>query len=297
MSASIQSAKNLLWAVVRRQRQTLTTCRHAHSTASTIPLISSRARPVNLGQVPLIPYLRPSGTGDLHARKRRKYSQDAPAPPNRKINPRFQEDEWEAVESSTLLVRPRKASARSKHGSIAARPSKDGNSRPFKNKKAFNSVTPNSTKDADGGRLVAKENRALFLPREPEAWQVQKKALVQKFKDEGWRPRKKLSPDTLDGIRALHEQDPEKYSTPTLAEHFKVSPESIRRILKSNFRPSEAQMQDRRARWAKRHDKIWDQKVELGLRPKRTKDRPLEDPEEFEENLKAKEMLDAARSS
>lgn len=159
------------------------------------------------------------------------------------------------------------------------------------------SVRRNTKQVEDKGMLVSKENRALFLPHDAEEWQIQKKALVKKFKDEGWKPRKKLSPDTMEGIRGLHEQDPEKYSTPNLAEHFKVSPEAIRRILKSNFRPTEEQMQERRVRWAKRHDRIWDQKVQLGLRPPRKMDWRIETPEEFEENLKAKELLDAARSA
>jgi len=201
-----------------------------------------------------------------------------------------------------MLVRPRKANYGKVSESIAVRTARSEESVPFEhgNRRVSKRQAATSTKKAntvDKGRLVSKENRALFLPHKPEAWQVQKKALLQKFKDEGWKPRKKLSPDTLEGIRTLHEQDPEKYSTPALAEHFKVSPEAIRRILKSNFRPSEAQMQGRRERWARRHDRIWDQKTELGLRPKRKTERRLEEPEEFEENLKAKELLDAARNT
>ncbi|EXJ72980.1 uncharacterized protein A1O5_04129 [Cladophialophora psammophila CBS 110553] len=131
-----------------------------------------------------------------------------------------------------------------------------------------------------------------------EPWQVQKDTLAKKFGDEGWNPRKKLSPDAMDGIRALHEEDPERWSTPVLADHFKVSPEAIRRILKSKWRPKdEEEMQKRRERWAKRHDRIWDHQAELGLRPQRTKDREVEDPDAFDEELRAKEMLDNARKA
>lgn len=104
-------------------------------------------------------------------------------------------------------------------------------------------------------------------PREP--WASQKDALKKKFAEEGWRPRKRLSPDALDGIRALHQQYPDKYTTPVLAEQFEVSPEAIRRILKSKWRPNEEETLDRRKRWAKRHDKIWDQMAEIGVRPQR----------------------------
>jgi hypothetical protein len=134
--------------------------------------------------------------------------------------------------------------------------------------------------------------------KELEPWQVQKEALEKKFGDEGWNPRKKLSPDAMDGIRALHEQDPERWSTPVLAEHFKVSPEAIRRILKSKWKPKdEEEVQKRKERWARRHDRIWDHQAELGLRPKREKDRDVEDPETFDEELRASEMLNIARKA
>lgn len=116
-----------------------------------------------------------------------------------------------------------------------------------------------------------------------EHWQIQKDALKKKFGEEGWSPRKKLSPDTMEGIRALHEQYPQKYTTPVLAEQFKVSPEAIRRILKSTWRPSPEKMEERRERWAKRHDRIWDAQAEMGLRPKRTKDRKSEGPESLDD--------------
>ncbi|KAL6245401.1 Required for respiratory growth protein 9 mitochondrial [Rhinocladiella similis] len=154
-------------------------------------------------------------------------------------------------------------------------------------------------RDHKKGGKKRMELRDLVEPRQQksELWQIQKDALKKKFGEAGWNPRKRLSPDTMEGIRTLHEQDPERYSTPLLAEHFKVSAEAIRRILKSKWRPSEKEMEKKRERWAKRHDRIWDQQAELGLRPKRRKERPQEDPDEFEENLRAKEMLDNARSA
>ncbi|KAF2664027.1 hypothetical protein BT63DRAFT_361921, partial [Microthyrium microscopicum] len=56
---------------------------------------------------------------------------------------------------------------------------------------------------------------------------------------EKWNPKgKKLSPDTMDGIRALHAQYPTHFTTPVLAKHFEITPEAIRRILKSRWTPS-----------------------------------------------------------
>ena len=102
--------------------------------------------------------------------------------------------------------------------------------------------------------------------RKPEQWRNQKEALKNKFK-EGWNPMKKLSPDALEGIRHLHAMAPDKFTTPVLAQEFKVSPEAIRRILKSKWRPSEEDMEYRRERWLRRSDRIWSQMVELGIRP------------------------------
>ncbi|OXV10155.1 hypothetical protein Egran_02083 [Elaphomyces granulatus] len=103
--------------------------------------------------------------------------------------------------------------------------------------------------------------------RKPEPWEIQKSVLKEKFK-EGWAPPKKLSPDALDGIRHLHATDPERFTTPVLAEQFKVSPEAVRRILKSKWQPTEEERDDRRRRWWNRRLRIWSQMAELGLRPR-----------------------------
>jgi hypothetical protein len=132
---------------------------------------------------------------------------------------------------------------------------------------------PGSTPKAD---TETKSTRPPTAKKEP--WQAQKETLQKKFGSEGWNPRKKLSPDTIDGIRALNQQYPDKYPTPVLAEKFKVSPEAIRRILKSKWRPSPEKAVERRERWARRHDRIWDQQAAIGLRPARTKVKKPKDP-------------------
>ncbi|KTW25637.1 hypothetical protein T552_03497 [Pneumocystis carinii B80] len=81
-------------------------------------------------------------------------------------------------------------------------------------------------------------------------WKKQKIALKEKF-PEGWNPLKKLDPDTLNQIRTLRQQNP-KYTVPVLSEMYKVSPEAIRRILKSKWQPSSEEYADRLARWKKR---------------------------------------------
>ncbi|KAL5003582.1 hypothetical protein BDV10DRAFT_155380 [Aspergillus recurvatus] len=110
-------------------------------------------------------------------------------------------------------------------------------------------------------------NTAPKPPKKREAWQIQKEVLKRKF-PAGWAPPKKLSPDAMEGIRHLHHIAPGQFTTAVLAEEFKVSPEAIRRILRSKWRPSGEVLEERRRRWEKRHDRIWSHLSELGLRPK-----------------------------
>ena len=55
---------------------------------------------------------------------------------------------------------------------------------------------------------------------------------------DGWSPPRKLSREAMEGLRELHRFDPKKFDTPVLAEKFRVSPEAVRRILKSKWTPS-----------------------------------------------------------
>ncbi|KAI4182342.1 MAG: hypothetical protein L6R41_006039 [Letrouitia leprolyta] len=100
-----------------------------------------------------------------------------------------------------------------------------------------------------------------------ENWQIQKEALLNKFGSTGWAPRKRLSPDALEGIRALHAQYPDKYTTSALADQFEVPAEAIRRILKSKWRPHDEEATSRRQRWDRRGERIWSKMVALGVKP------------------------------
>lgn len=109
-------------------------------------------------------------------------------------------------------------------------------------------------------------------------WMKQKVALGKKFGDDGWNPLKKLSPDAMDGIRALHGEDPGRFHTRHLADLFEVSPEAIRRILKSKWRPREEEAEDRTRRWEARGKAIFDKQVEEGnIIPKSRKRREKEE--------------------
>ncbi|CAM1509939.1 Fc.00g002740.m01.CDS01 [Cosmosporella sp. VM-42] len=104
-------------------------------------------------------------------------------------------------------------------------------------------------------------------PKTPH-WAAQKEALKEKF-PEGWAPRKRLSPDALAGIRALNAQFPDIYTTDALAKKFEVSPENIRRILKSKWQPSVDEEQSRQERWFRRGMSVWERKAALGVKPPR----------------------------
>ncbi|KAK2066104.1 mitochondrion organization and biogenesis protein [Colletotrichum caudatum] len=120
-----------------------------------------------------------------------------------------------------------------------------------------------------------------------EAWQIQKEALRKKF-PEGWNPRKRLSPDAIAGIKALHAQFPEEYTLRTLADKFEVSPEAIRRILKSKWQASPEEEEKRQERWFRRGVSVWSRYAELGMKPpgKWRREGVTRDPS-YHENRKA----------
>ncbi|KAK4953312.1 Required for respiratory growth protein 9 mitochondrial [Elasticomyces elasticus] len=134
----------------------------------------------------------------------------------------------------------------------------------------FSDVVPlarQAKKEAKQDKRGSSKDARLQLRPRRDPWELQKDALVHKFGESGWQPRKRLSPDTLDGIRALHASDPASYSTEMLSEHFKIAPEAIRRILKSKWRPNEGETEDRRTRWERRGVKKWQEMAGVGMRP------------------------------
>jgi hypothetical protein len=119
---------------------------------------------------------------------------------------------------------------------------------------------------ADTEEIIVDDDEMSTEPERP-SWQLQKAALKEKLGGQAWNPRKKLSPDTMEGIRHLHSSQPDRFTTPILAQHFKVSPEAIRRILKSKWQPSDEESEARAQRWQKRGERIWTNLVEMGVKP------------------------------
>lgn len=121
----------------------------------------------------------------------------------------------------------------------------------------------------DGKEKKDASRPALKPKRDRERWQIDKEAMLNKLGEATWQPRKRLSPDTMEGIRALHASDPATYSTATLSSQFEVSAESIRRILKSKWQPSDEEREERSKRWERRGVRKWTEMAEMGERPPR----------------------------
>lgn len=85
-------------------------------------------------------------------------------------------------------------------------------------------------------------------------WKRQNFALREKF-PEGWRPPRKLNRDEMDELRALKNSQ-RSLSNKDLADHFKISPEAVRRILKSKWRPTENEAKNQSERWKRRGKKL-----------------------------------------
>jgi hypothetical protein len=100
-----------------------------------------------------------------------------------------------------------------------------------------------------------------------EHWKIDKAAMRRKLAGQSWAPTRKLSPETMDGIRALHKSYPDQFSTPVLAKQFDVSPEAIRRILKSKWTPTPEEAEDRNRRWESRGMQIWERLADKGVKP------------------------------
>ncbi|KII84286.1 hypothetical protein PLICRDRAFT_46142 [Plicaturopsis crispa FD-325 SS-3] len=100
----------------------------------------------------------------------------------------------------------------------------------------------------------------------PHEFRAQRLTLKAAF-PEGWSPPRKLSREAMDGLRAMHMYDPETFSTPVLAEKFKISPEAVRRILKSKWQPSREQ----RARFAERERRTREERIQASRLEERMK--------------------------
>ncbi|KAJ1848916.1 Required for respiratory growth protein 9 mitochondrial [Coemansia sp. RSA 2706] len=76
-------------------------------------------------------------------------------------------------------------------------------------------------------------------------WQRRKIELKLKLGGEKWAPEKKIATSSMEKIRLLNSEFPQEWPIKRLSEQFKISQESVRRILKSKFRASQARTDER----------------------------------------------------
>ncbi|CAG8507338.1 9229_t:CDS:2 [Dentiscutata heterogama] len=69
-------------------------------------------------------------------------------------------------------------------------------------------------------------------------WLKHKYAIQERTMFHKWCPKKRVSREIMDKIRLLYHQSPEENTPKKLSQQFKISPESIRRILHSKFVPT-----------------------------------------------------------
>ncbi|KAF0355130.1 Neugrin-domain-containing protein [Gigaspora margarita] len=69
-------------------------------------------------------------------------------------------------------------------------------------------------------------------------WLKHKYAIQERTMFQKWCPRKRVSREVMDNIRLLYNQSPEENNPKKLSQQFKISPESVRRILHSKFIPT-----------------------------------------------------------
>ncbi|KAG7191596.1 Required for respiratory growth protein 9 mitochondrial [Scheffersomyces spartinae] len=92
--------------------------------------------------------------------------------------------------------------------------------------------------------LSAEEYKKLLAEsddtREQRLPQWQKRDIAHKHRYGEWKPTKKLSRQQMADIRSLKEDHP-LLKTVQLANHYNVSPEAVRRILRSKWVPNDAE--------------------------------------------------------
>ncbi|KAH8113972.1 hypothetical protein DFH11DRAFT_286794 [Phellopilus nigrolimitatus] len=92
-------------------------------------------------------------------------------------------------------------------------------------------------KNFEQGSSSGKEREQTVFEQTPAEFVKHRQTMKDRFPD-GWNPPRKLSREAMDGLRTLHAHNPETFTTPVLAERFRISPEAVRRILKSKWLPN-----------------------------------------------------------
>ena len=122
-------------------------------------------------------------------------------------------------------------------------------------------AAPTDSPDTLIGDEVVNETRFVKRPKPsylsptPAQAKAHREAMKKAYPS-GWSPPRKLSRQAMEALRALHATDPEAFTTPMLASQFRISPEAVRRILKSKWEPTKEE-RTRMAERERRHREDW----------------------------------------
>ncbi|CAN3364613.1 required for respiratory growth protein 9, mitochondrial [Diutina catenulata] len=104
-------------------------------------------------------------------------------------------------------------------------------------------------KNKNGGTPAPKPSQK--LPKSAPTWAKRDASLKKRYGE--WNPTRKLSRQQMDDLRSLSVQMPH-LKTVDLAQYFGVSPEAVRRILKSSWQPTESDTTELQAREQRRRE-------------------------------------------
>ncbi|KAL5522981.1 RRG9 [Sanghuangporus sanghuang] len=139
-------------------------------------------------------------------------------------------------------------------------------------------------KPVDIGAMKKKTHDRRQDRRTPAEFLRHRQTMKKRF-PEGWNPPRKLSREAMEGLRTLHRHDPETFSTPVLAERFRISPEAVRRILKSKWGPNKDEKANMLERERKRKQEYIAKRIEREREDKWAQvDSPLQELENLKRN-------------
>ncbi|GMM49233.1 Rrg9 protein [Starmerella bacillaris] len=87
-----------------------------------------------------------------------------------------------------------------------------------------------------------------------DPWKRQMFALKEKF-PEGWAPKKRLSREKMEELKERRRLEPSLNNT-QLGNIYRISPEAVRRILKSQWEPSAETSKRLEAKWKRRGERL-----------------------------------------
>ncbi|KAK6345488.1 Required for respiratory growth protein 9 mitochondrial [Orbilia javanica] len=142
----------------------------------------------------------------------------------------------------------------------------------------WNSSNPNSSLDSyrlKAGVPINQEKK--IYDKDTPLWKIHMDSVKTKLGGEKWNPFTRLSPAAVATLKQLKQENP-GMTVEEYAPIFKISPDALRRILKSKWMPTPEQETDRNERWKRRGKAVWQEWEEEGMvQKKRVKKHEMEE--------------------